>query len=288
VTVTGPLFGAHLSIAGGLEKALEQAGEWGFEAVALFLRNQRQWRASPLTEAAVRRFRAARRRLGIQAVIAHASYLVNLAGEEPVRSRSETSLIEDLNRCGRLGVDALVLHPGAHRDPEEGLRCIAESLDRILVASTSRRPRLLLETTAGQGTSLGWNFAQLAAIIQRMRRPRRCGVCLDTCHVFAAGHDIRTARGCVRMMDTLERTVGLHRLRAVHVNDSLRPLGSRVDRHAHIGRGEIGLAAFRHLVNDPRLAGLPLVIETPKEIHPDGRHWDQVNVGVLRGLVRRR
>ena len=280
------LLGAHLSIAGGVENAVVQAGAWGFEAVALFLRNQRQWDAPPLDEATVKRFRTARREHGVKAVLAHASYLVNLAGDDAIRARSEASLVEDLTRAARLGVDGVVFHPGAHADEAFGLARIAESVDRILAAAP-RGPRLLLESTAGQGTSLGWRFEHLAEILRRARRRGRCGVCLDTCHVFAAGWDFRTARGYAAMMDAFDRTVGLSRLQAIHLNDSVKPLGSRVDRHADIGHGEIGLAGFRQLLNDPRVAGVPMVIETPKDLHPDGRHWDQVNVEVLRSLARR-
>jgi deoxyribonuclease IV len=279
------LLGAHLSTAGGIENALVQAGAWGFTAVALFLRNQRQWDAPPLTEATVRRFRALRRRHGIGAVVAHASYLVNLAADEPHRARSEASLVDDLTRCGRLGCEGLVVHPGAHPDRDLGLARIAESLDRILTACPARRPRLLLETTAGQGSSLGWRFADLAEIRRGVRRRARVGVCLDTCHVFTAGHDLRDARAYRRMMEEFDATVGLAHLHAIHVNDSLKPLGSRVDRHAHLGLGEIGLAGLRRVMRDTRLVSVPMVIETPKDLHPDGRHWDQVNVATLRELA---
>lgn len=281
------LLGAHLSIAGGIENALLQAGAWGFEAVAIFLRNQRQWDAPPLDDDAVLRFRAAREEHRVRAVIAHASYLVNLAGDAAVRARSEASLIEDLTRAARLGVNGVVFHPGAHADEAVGLARIAESVDRILAAAP-RGPQLLLETTAGQGASLGWRFEHLAEILRRARRRARCGVCLDTAHVFAAGWDFRTPHGYARMMDQFDATIGLARLRAVHLNDSAKPLGSRVDRHAHIGYGAIGLAGFRHVMRDGRLAAVPMVIETPKEIHPDGRHWDQVNVAELRRLAGRR
>jgi len=281
------LLGSHLSIAGGMHKALEKAASCGFNTVAVFVRNQVQWKFSPLSERAVALFRRARRRLAISPVVAHASYLVNLAGSGEVRERSIAAMVEDLSRCGRLGIDYLVFHPGSNGNAALGIALIADALNRIVAACPSRRPKILLETTAGQGNSIGHTFAQLAEILSLLARPGRFGICLDTCHVFAAGYDIRAPRAYRATMAQFDSLVGLERLLAIHVNDSKRPLASRVDRHEHIGRGLIGPAGFANIVNDARLAGVPLILETPKGLTEDGRNWDEVNAEALRRLVRR-
>jgi deoxyribonuclease-4 len=282
------LLGSHLSIEGGLDRALTEAGRHGLATVAMFVRNQLQWRVPPLSNEAVATFRQTRRRLGIGPVLAHGSYLVNLAGKYAVRRRSIAATKADLARCRRLGIDALVIHPGSREDGEEGIRRIAEALDGILDALGPGRPRVLLETTAGMGHCIGHRFEQLAAILRRMRRRRRVGVCLDTCHVFAAGYDLRTPRAYRRTLAAFHRAVSLRRLEAIHLNDSRTPLGSRVDRHEHIGRGHIGEAGFANFVNDPRLARIPMILETPKGRDPRGRDWDEINAETLRRLVRRR
>jgi deoxyribonuclease-4 len=281
------ILGSHLSIVGGAHRAVERAAAHGFQTVGLFVRNQRQWRAAPLGEAAVTAFRRARRRLGIAPVVAHGSYLVNLAGREPVRRRGLAATRDELDRCGRLGIEYLVIHPGSHPDPAAGVARIAEALNAAVGACAHRRPTVLLETTAGAGHTLGWRFEQLAAMLARLRPPGRFGVCLDTCHVFAAGYDLRSPRAYRRTMDAFDDLVGLRRLRAVHLNDSVHELGSRRDRHAHIGHGRIGRRGLARLVNDPRLAEVPMILETPKQAHPHGRSWDEVNAEVIRGLLRR-
>jgi len=278
--------GAHLSIAGGLDCALRAAGRYGFPTVALFLRNQRQWAPPPLTDPQVRTFRAARRRLRIRPVLAHGSYLVNLAGRGNVRRKSLAALVEDLIRCRRLGIDYLVLHPGSRPDSTAGVRLVADALNAAVDRARPGRVKILLETTAGAGHSLGGRFEQLADILSRLRRPQRFGVCLDTCHVFAAGYDLRTAAAYRRTMQQFDAAVGRGRLLAVHVNDSRYPLGSRRDRHAHIGQGCIGRRGFAQLVNDPQMATLPLILETPKGTDARGRDWDAVNASVLRRLRR--
>jgi deoxyribonuclease-4 len=287
------LLGAHLSIAGGLHKALDRARGFGFDCVGLFVRNQIQWRRPPLCAEAVRVFRRTRRRLRMRCVVAHASYLVNLAGRAAVRRKSIAAMREDLRRCDRLGAEYLVLHPGSREDAAEGIRLIAAALTQIATADRppgcrGRRPKILLETTAGQGSSIAHTFEQLAEILSALPRRGPFGVCLDTCHVFAAGYDIRTSAAYHRTLADLDRTVGLDRLLAVHLNDSRRELGSRVDRHEHIGRGRIGLEGFAHFVNDPRLADVPMILETPKGTDDSGRDWDEINAEVLRGLCRRR
>jgi len=280
------LLGSHLSIAGGMHRALVKAGSYGFDTVAVFVRSQVQWHVPPLTVEAVSQFRRTRRRLGVSPVVAHGSYLVNLAGNRDVRRKSIAAMIADLGRCGRLGIEYLVFHPGSNADPQRGIELVARALDEIIAACPHRRPKILIETTAGQGNSLGHSFEQIAAILARLGRPRRFGVCLDTCHVFAAGCDIRSPRAYKRTLQAFGDTIGLDRLLAIHLNDSLRALGSRVDRHAHIGRGRIGLQGFANFVNDERLAEVPMILETPKGLDEHGRDWDAINAKAIRKLVR--
>ncbi|KKM81595.1 hypothetical protein LCGC14_1328180 [marine sediment metagenome] len=284
------LLGAHLSVAGGLHRALEAAADYDFDTVAIFVRNQLRWRAGGLTDEAVGLFRRTRRRLGIGPVLAHGSYLINLAGAAPLRRKSIRAMSEELARCGRLGVEYYVLHPGSPgaAGREVGIVRVAGALNRIIAGCRHRRVKVLLETTAGAGSLLGSTFEELAEILARLDRPRRFGVCLDTCHVFAAGYDIRTPKAYRDTMARFDRTVGLDRLLAVHVNDSLGPLGSRRDRHEHIGRGRIGRRGFANLMSDARLADLPMILETPKGATDDGRDWDRVNADLLRRLARRR
>jgi deoxyribonuclease-4 len=278
------LLGAHLSIAGGVDRALVKAHEYGFGALAMFVRNQRQWSAPPLEERTVLRFRRTRRTLGIGPIAAHGSYLVNLAGEAAVREKSIAAVAEELERCRRLGLDHYVLHPGSCADRRVGLHRIADALNGL--AAPAAGPMVLLEATSGAGHTLGGSFQELAELLSLLAPADRFGLCLDTCHVFAAGYDIRSAAGYERTMRELDRLIGLDRLKAVHLNDSLGALGSRLDRHAHIGRGRIGRRGFAHFVNDPRLALAPGILETPKGVGPRGRAWDLINVGVLRSLVR--
>ena len=284
--IGGMILGSHLSIAGGLHKALEKAAGYGFGAVALFVRNQVQWREPSLSDAKVLKFRKKRVELGIGPVIAHASYLVNLAGRKEIRDKSLTAMAADLDRCNRLGIDALVFHPGSNPDTAEGIRLIAEGLDEILTAVPAGPTTILLEGTAGQGNSVGCRFEHLAAILDRCKGRDRLGVCLDTCHLFAAGYDIRSADAYAATMDEFDRIVGLDTLRAIHLNDSKKPLGSRVDRHAHIGLGEIGADGFSQLVNDVRLAKIPMILETPKDVDEQtGRDWDEINFETLCNLL---
>ena len=281
------LLGSHLSIAGGMHLAIEKARSHGFDTLALFLRNQRRWKSPPLAEDAVARFRRARRVARVGPVVAHGSYLVNLAGRYAVRRRSIAATREELGRCGRLGIEYLVIHPGSRPDLPEGIRLIAEALNELVAGCAHRRPKVLLETTAGAGSTIGGRFEQIAAILDRLERPVRFGVCLDTCHVFAAGYDIRSPRAYARTMGKFDGIIGLRRLRAIHLNDSLHSLGSGRDRHAHIGRGRIGRRGFANFVNDPRLTDVPMILETPKgKRATDGRDWDDINAEIIRSLVR--
>ena len=279
--------GSHLSIAGGVHHALTAAAENGFDTVALFVRNQRQWQAKPLDDQAATTFRRERRRLGISPVVAHGSYLVNLAGQAAVRRKSLKAMADELDRCGRLGIEYLVLHPGSNPDRDRGIGLIADGLNRLLQACPHRTVKVLLETTSAAGNTIGGQFEDLAEIFKRCDRPRRFGVCLDTCHIFAAGYDLRTPAAYALTMRQFEDAVGMDRLKAIHLNDSMGQLGKHRDRHAHIGRGCIGRKGFANLINDPRLSDLPMILETPKGLDDRGRPWDAVNAGVLRRLQRR-
>ncbi len=263
-----PLFGAHLSIAGGLHNALLAARAHGMDTVQLFTKNASQWSAPALTDDAVRLFRRTLRQTRLRLPMAHASYLLNLASpEEQTWRRSLDALQEEMGRAETLRLRYLVLHPGAHLDSgeEAGLARIAAALDEVHARCPEYRVQVLLETTAGQGTTLGHRFEHLARILHLTAQPDRLGVCFDTCHVFAAGYPLSPEKEYRSTLRAFQRTVGLGRLRVFHVNDSLRPQGSRLDRHATIGRGEMGLEPFRLLVNDRRFRNRPMVLELPPE-----------------------
>lgn len=256
----------------------------------IFVKNQRQWSAPPLSPDAVRAFREHPQAARVAPVIAHASYLLNLASaDRAARAKSLAALTDELQRCEALGVAGLVLHPGAAGDSDmsSAIRRIAVALNDVLAAVPDGRCAILLETTAGQGSAVGWRFEHLADLLAGVEAGDRVGACLDTCHLFAAGYDFRTADDYALMIAELDRLIGVRRVRCIHVNDSVKPLGSRVDRHAHIGEGEIGLAGFRHFVNDPRWADLPMILETPKGEDDQGRDYDALNLQRLRRLIRR-
>jgi deoxyribonuclease-4 len=280
-----------MSIAGGLENAFQAGVDAGCDCLQIFVKNQRQWRARPLTEDVVTRFRQAARRTGIRPVVAHATYLINLASPDDTRwHQSIDALTEELLRCEALGVRWLVVHPGAHlgEGVEAGLARITMALDKIHRRTAGIRARLLLETTAGQGTTLGAEFTHFRWIMDAVREPRRLRVCLDTCHLFAAGYDLRRPVGYERMVAELVEHVGLSNVACIHVNDSKGACGSRLDRHEHIGRGRIGRAGFALLVNDPRFVAVPKILETPKGTDARGLDLDRVNLQRLRGLIRRK
>jgi deoxyribonuclease-4 len=279
--------GAHLSIAGGLERALERGRDLDCDAVQLFLKNQRQWAARPLGDAEVRAFRAARRATGLRTVFAHASYLINLAAPaEPAWRQAVDAFTDELERAEALGLEFVVLHPGSAlgADRGAGLHRVVAALDEVTRRTAGARVRIALENTAGAGQVLGRTFAELGAILVRAARPERLGICVDTCHLWAAGYDIRTAAGWEQAVAECAAEVGLGRVLAFHVNDALAARGSGLDRHQHIGRGFLGLAPFRRLVNDPRFARVPKVLETPKEPEPTA---DRRNLARLRRLLRR-
>ena len=279
-----PLFGAHQSVAGGLHRAFERIDAVDGQSLQIFTRNQRQWRPSPLDEEECRLFRRAHAEHHHMPVASHASYLINLAtGKPDLREKSVAALTHEMERCRLLGIPHVVLHPGSHGGDgvEAGLDRFVAAMDRVL-AEGGEEVMLLVETTAGQGTGLGSSFAELACIRANSRHPERIGVCVDTCHIFAAGYDLRTPEGYAATMAELDETVGLARVKFFHLNDSKRELGSRVDRHEHIGKGQIGLEGFRLLVTDPRFATMPMTLETPK-----GKDLaeDVTNIGILRKLA---
>ncbi len=281
-----PLFGAHMSIAGGHHNAALIAREHDCEALQIFTKNSNQWAARELSDDEVRLFRRTLRQTRVRRTIAHDSYLINLASpNEELFRKSVEAFIVEMQRAERLGLSYLVAHPGSHTgtDEETGLQNVTRGLDEVHRRCAGFRVRILLETTAGQGACLGHRFEQLAFILSAVAEPRRLGVCFDTCHVFAAGYPLAPEGDYHATMAEFDRIIGLRRLRVFHVNDSKKPLGSRVDRHAHIGRGCLGLLPFRLLVNDPRFHDRPMILETPKE--EDGQDMDPVNLAVLRSLV---
>ena len=255
------LLGAHESTAGGLHEAFARALADGAEAVQIFTKSSRMWRAKEITPADAAQFRAA----ASLPVSVHASYLVNLgcdAGD--LREKSIAAFADELQRCDLLGIPHLVVHPGAHADKERGIRNVAEGLDRAFAAHQGRC-QVLLETAAGQGSALGSRFEELRAIRDACKSPDRVALCVDTCHVFAAGYDIASDRGYESTFEQFDRVLGIQQIRAFHLNDSVKPLGCRVDRHEHVCKGEIGPLAFRKLVNDERFRDVPGYLEIPPE-----------------------
>ena len=274
-----------MSIGGGAHRAIGRARSIECSAMQIFVKNNMQWFARPLTRPEIRAFREHAQRHELAAVFAHANYLINLAATNPqFYANSLRALSEELTRADQLGLPFIVLHPGAHlgAGEEAGLEKIVAAIDQIFARLPKVKTRLALETTAGQGTSLGHTFQHLADIIGNVRAPERLCVCLDTAHVFAAGHDLTSAAGTRRMLREFERTVGLQHLVALHLNDSKTARGSRVDRHEHIGQGKIGLEAFRVIMRDRRFRKIPKVLETPK-----GKDLieDVENMKTLRGLA---
>ena len=264
--MSGPMLGAHVSVAGGFTEGIRRGVELGCDALQIFVKSPNQWKAKPIPAADAEAFRAAHAASPIGPIAAHAAYLINLAAPNPeILAKSRAGLTDELERCDVLGVPGLVVHPGAHlgRGEDEGLTAIAESLDAILDGRGAAGARILIEITAGQGTVLGNNLAQLAAIRDRARHGARLGFCLDTCHAFASGYSIETAAGWNDFLAELEATIGFAGVHCIHLNDSVHPKGSRKDRHANIGEGEIGAEAFRRVLAEERFATIPMVLETP-------------------------
>ena len=282
-----PLLGAHMSIAGGYWKAAAAAGELGMDTVQIFTKNNNQWAAKPLTGEDTDRFKEAVAEHGLRKNCSHASYLINLASpDDALHAKSADALTVEVERAEAFGLDGVVLHPGAFMKSceEDGLARVAEGLDAVHKRTAGVRTQVWLEATAGQGTCLGHRFEHLGAIIDAVVDSDRLGVCVDTCHVFAAGYPLTGRKEYLATIRALDKAVGLGRVKAWHLNDSKKPLGSRVDRHDHIGEGEMGLDPFRHVLGDKRFRSLPMYLETKKEDR-DGEPMDAVNLRTLRGLA---
>ena len=281
------LIGAHESIAGGLYTAFERAERAGCRVLQIFTKNSNQWHARDLSESDIANYKTAASKSNIREVIVHDSYLINLCAGNPfILQRSREAFCDELRRCALLGIRYLNFHPGAHTGAgeEAGLKLIIESLNIVHAQTPGINVLSVLETTAGQGTVIGYRFEHLRDIIAGVDRPERMGVCLDTCHVFAAGYDLRTAAAYTSTMMDFDDCIGLDRLVAIHMNDSKKPFGSRIDRHAHIGEGFIGKEGFRLLMRDERLRNVPKILETPKG---DDLEEDRMNLRTLRMLARR-
>jgi len=277
------LFGAHMPTNGGLASALTSGAEIGCTAIQLFTANPKQWQHAPLSDDDVESFLSAREATGIAFACAHDSYLINLAApDQKIHSSSLRAFRREIERAHRLGIPWVVTHMGAHVESgeEAGLERLTRSVRQLLDETDGMSAGIALETTAGQGTGLGYTFEQLGRVLNGVGEHPRLGVCLDTCHVFAAGYDLTTEEGYLDLWQQFEMLVGLRRLRILHCNDAKKPLGSRVDRHEHIGQGRIGLEPFRWMVNDPKLSGLPFIVETP-----DAETMHKVNLETLRGLA---
>jgi deoxyribonuclease IV len=285
LTHKGPLLGAHMSIAGGVDNAVLQGKEVGCDTVQLFTKSSRQWVSKPLGKDEIARFHRAKKETGLNTVVAHDSYLYNFAAPDDVlRKKSVAGLIDEMERCEALGVKYLIAHPGAHvgTGEEAGIQTIAKSIDEMHRACPGYETKLAIEITAGQGSNLGYRFQQVRQIIDASKNSDQLRVCFDTEHAFAAGYDLRTKEGYERTFAEFEETIGLGLLVAFHLNDAKKDLGCRVDRHEHIGKGFIGLEAFRLLMNDRRFWGLPMCLETPKS---DDCHEDRENLATLRNLL---
>jgi len=283
----GPLVGAHMSIAGGVENAILHAENAGCPTVQMFNKSNNQWAARPLSAEEVDRFHAAAQRTGIAPIISHTAYLINCASpDSTLYKRSVKALEIEYARCDLLKIDYLVMHPGAHigSGAKNGIERIARALNTVLGTHADGQTMICLEATAGAGSIIGSTFDELRAIIDLVEHPSRVGVCLDTCHIFAAGYDIRTIGKYKTVIKTFDRQLGLDRLRVWHLNDSQGELGSRKDRHEHIGKGLIGKDAFGFILRDRRFAGVPKILETPKM--ENGREMDRVNLALLLRLAR--
>lgn len=282
----GPLLGAHMSIAGGVGNAFLEGKKVDCDAIQIFTKSSRQWASKPYTKEEIEQFHINRKETGIGAVVAHDSYLLNMGSPDTaLRARSIAAFIDEFERCEVLGVSNLIAHPGAHVGAGEldGIKTIARSIDEVHRACPGYKTRITLEITAGQGSNLGYRFEQIGSMIDATKESDRLRVCFDTEHAFAAGYDIRTRDGYERTFGEFDEAIGIELLAAFHLNDSKKELNSRVDRHEHIGKGFIGIEAFRMLMNDRRFWGLPMCLETPKG--PDLKE-DRDNLQLLRSLIR--
>jgi len=280
------LIGAHMSISGGVFNSLLFGEELGCTTIQIFTKNNNQWKAKELTPEDVKRFFENQKRTKISPVVGHNGYLINLASpKEDIYQQSLESMLVELQRAELLALPYLVMHPGSHlgNGEKEGIKKIVRSIDGLHQKTKGFKVIICLETTAGQGSSIGFRFEKIAEIINRVKDNQRLGVCYDTCHTFAAGYDIRAKKAYEETFQEFDKVVGLSRIKVIHVNDSVKDLGSRVDRHQHIGEGMIGLEGFRLLMNDPRWEKIPKILETPKK---EGTVKDIKNLTVLRSLVK--
>ena len=281
------MFGSHLSIAGGMHNALLEAERLGMTCVQVFTKNQQQWKSKPLDPSAITEWRTHCDRLKFAHTVSHDSYLINLASpDDALRRKSIDLFTEELRRCVALCIPFLVTHPGAHVGEGEaaGLQRVAKSLDEVHAVIPNGNVITCLEITAGQGSSLGYRLEHLAEIITKVKHPERLAVCLDTAHLFAAGYDFR-GRKYAKFRKELDATIGVDRVKVLHLNDSKKVLGSRVDRHEHIGRGTIGVEGFKPFVRDAAFRKIPKILETPKAKDDKGRDWDAVNLETLASLL---
>jgi deoxyribonuclease-4 len=275
-----------MSIAGGVDKAFDRGEQVGCDTMQIFTKNSNQWYAAPLTEEVVRRYHQRQSETGISPVVAHSSYLLNLASpSDELWHKSIDSLVLEMQRCEVLGIPHLVIHPGSHMGAGEevGISRIIQALNIAHARLPDARVKVTLETTSGQGDQLGYRFEQIAAVIQGVDASERLAVCFDTCHALSAGYDFRTPDGYAQVFQQFDAIIGLHRLAVIHLNDSAKDPGSRRDRHAHIGEGFVGLDGFRLILNDPRFEHVPMLLETPKS---EDMHEDIENLARLRALIQ--
>jgi len=277
--------GAHMSISGGLHMAIDRALAAGCGVVQIFTRNSNQWRGKPLSDSDVQLFREKLASSGLHEAVSHDIYLINLAAAPgEIRDKSLAAFKEEMETCARLGINKIVMHPGSHLNdsPEAGLERVITAFDHLFDSAPQYEGKVLLETTAGQGTNLGRTFEELQAIISGSKKSNRFAVCFDTCHTFAAGYDTTTHEGYNDTMAQFDRIIGLQKLHCFHFNDSKKGLGSRVDRHDHIGQGTLGLNPFKFILGDKRFDRVPKILETPKGDHDE---MDAVNLAILRSLI---
>ena len=280
-----PLLGAHVSISGGIYKAPQRGKDIGCDAIQIFSKNQMQWTAKPLTIQEAEKFKKELVVNDIKDTVIHTSYLINIGSPDKEKlEKSRNALIDEFERAMLLGIPYIVLHPGSHmgKGEELGLDIVAESINYIFDITKGNNTMLLLETTAGQGSNLGYKFEQIAYLIEKTKDKDRIGVCFDTCHIFAAGYDIRTKEAYEKTIREFDKIIGIPNLKAIHLNDSKNDIGTRKDRHEHIGKGYIGLSAFEFIVNDERFANIPMILETP-----GGEKYYRENLEILRSLIKR-
>ena len=279
------LLGAHMSIAGGVNKAIERGAALSCTAIQLFTKNANQWKGKPFAKEEIERFAELRKKSNIFRILVHNAYLINLASyNNSLRTKSINALIDEIGRCKALSIPCIIIHPGAHlgAGEDEGIKNIINGLNIALTKTNGWPVDIALETTAGQGTNIGYRFEHLSRIIDGIKDNERVKVCLDTCHIFTAGYDISFAEGYVNVMKEFDRIIGFDRLVCFHVNDCKKGLGSRIDRHEHVGKGTLGALLFRLIMNDRRFENIPKIIETPKG---EDMKNDRRNLGVLRKMA---